>query len=676
MDAIGSGARAIALVGPAGAGKTSVAEALLHAAGAIPRLGSVDAGTTQGDASPEARSRGGSTELNLTRFAYAGDDYVLLDCPGSVAFAADTDCAIEVADLALVVITPEAERAALAEPVLRELEERGVPHIVFINKIDKARGSIGDLLEALKPLSVAPVVDRQIPISEGEQAVGFVDLALDRAFKFRSGQPSEQVPIPDELREEEHAARFHMLEQLADHDDYLLEQLLNDEEPDLKTVCSDLKRETAEGLVIPVMLGSATNGFGMRRLLKALRHDTPAPAATAGRLGIDGPAIEVFKAANDTSVGRLALCRVFGKALLEGTDLTAADGETHRAGALFGVQGGNTVRLKQANPGDVVGIAKADDVHAGDRLGIGGAKPSPRRGHAPRTANSALSISVKDHKDEVRLSTALNKLTEEDRGLSWETSEGTHETLLRGINDEHLSLALDRLRRRYGLEVNVQPPSVAIRESIRKPVTQRGRHKKQSGGHGQYGDVVIEVRPLSRGEGFQFVDKITGGVIPRQYIPAVEAGIKDAMQKGPLGCQVVDVAVTLTDGSYHSVDSSELAFRTAGRIAMSEALAAASPYLLEPIAHVTIQCPGTATSRITSALPSRRARVLGMAPREGWSRWDTVEAQVPEAEMTGFQTDVRSLSQGMATFEARFDHLAEVTGKVAETIVQRAPEPA
>ena len=674
MDAIGSGARAIALVGPAGAGKTSVAEALLHAAGAIPRLGSVDAGTTQGDASPEARGRGSSTELNLTRFAYAGDDYVLLDCPGSIGFGADGDCALDVADLALVVITPEADRAALAEPVLRELEDRGVPHIVFINKIDKARGSIDDLLEALQPLSVAPVVDRQIPINEGEQAVGFVDLALDRAFKFRSGQPSEQVPIPDDLRESEHAARFHMLEQLADHDDHLLEVLLNDEEPDLATVCGDLQRETAEGLVVPVMLGSATGGGGMRRLLKALRHDTPAPAVTADRLGIDGPAIEVFKIANDTSVGRLALGRVFGKPLLEGTDLTAAAGETHRAGALFGVQGGSTVRLKQGNPGDIVGIAKADAVHAGNRLGIGGARPSQPTSREQRTANAALSISVRDHKDEVRLSTALNKLTEEDRGLSWETIDGTHETLLRGINDEHLSLALDRLKRRYGLEVNVAPPSVAIRESIRKSVTQRGRHKKQSGGHGQYGDVVIEVRPLPRGTGFEFIDKISGGVIPRQYIPAVEAGIKDAMLKGPLGCQVVDVAVTLTDGSFHSVDSSELAFRTAGRIAMSDALAAASPYLLEPIAHVTIQCPGTATSRITSALPSRRARVLGMAPRDGWSRWDTVEAQVPEAEMTAFQTDVRSLSQGMATFEAKFDHLAEVTGKVAETIVQRAPE--
>src|SRR5690606_17442718 len=410
---------------------------------------------------------------------------------------------------------------------------------------------------------------------------------------------------------------------------------------------------------------------------KALRHDTPAPPTTAERLGIDGPVFEVFKIANDTPGGRLALGRVFGSALAEGTDLTTEDGSTQRAGARFGIQGSNTVRLKLAEPGNIVGIAKADNIRAGHRLGIGNVSPSTRRGGSPRIANTALAIAARDHRDEVRLSTALNKLTEEDRGLWWETVDGTRETLLRGLNDEHLSLALERLKRRYGLEVNVSQPSIAIRESIRKSVTQRGRHKKQSGGHAQYGDVVIEVRPLPRGTGFEFVDKITGGVIPRQYIPAVEAGIRDAMQKGPLGYEVVAVMVALTDGSYHSVDSSELAFRTAGRIAMSEALAAASPYLLEPIAHVIVQCPGTATSRITAALPGRRARVLGMMPREGWSRWDTVEVQVPEAEMAAFQTDIRSLSQGMATFEAHFDHLAEVTGKAVDAIAQQqAHEPA
>ncbi len=676
MDAIGNGTRAIALVGPAGAGKTSLAEALLHAAGAIHRLGSVEAGTTLGDASPEARARGGSTELNLLRFDWGGDGYVLLDTPGSPSFAGDTASALGVADLALVVIGPEPERAALAEPILRELEASGVPHAIFVNKIDKARGSIEAVLEALQPMSKPPLVARQIPISSGEDVTGFVDLALDRAYKYRPGQPSEQVPIADDLQATESAAHFRMLEHLADHDDYLLEQLLTDQVPDLQTVFGDIKRETADGLIVPIFFGSALNGFGVRRLLKALRHDTPAPETTAQRLDGARAMAEVFKISHGSSIGRLALARVFGGTLAEGAELSGPDGKPQRTGSLFALQGAATTKLAKAGPGEVVGVAKADAVGAGDRLGIGGTVTATGDTRVPLVANSALSIAVKDHKDEVRLSAALNKLVEEDPGLSWNTIEETHETLLHGLSDEHLQVALERLRRRYGVAVSVGQPSVAFRETIRKPANQRGRHKKQSGGHGQYGDVVIEIRPLARGEGFQFEDKITGGVIPRQYIPAVEAGIKDAMLKGPLGCRVVDVAVALVDGSYHSVDSSELAFRTAGRMAMSAALAAASPYLLEPVAHVTIHSPGNATSRITSALSSHRSRVLGMEPREGWSRWETIEALVPEAELRAFGTELRSYSQGMASYEARHDHLAEVNEKLAHSIIQQVHEPA
>ncbi|MGZ3173706.1 MAG: GTP-binding protein, partial [Croceibacterium sp.] len=299
MDAIGSGARVVALVGPAGAGKTSLAEALLEAAGAIPRLGSVEAGTCIGDSSPEARARGSSTELNLSRFSWAGDDYILLDAPGSVGFGAEADCALDIADLALVVIPPEPERAPLAEPLLREIEARGVPHAIFVNKIDKAPGTIEQLLEALEPLSSAALVARQIPIAKGEEIVGFIDLALDRAYHYRQGKASEQQPISEDMKDAETTARFHMLEQLADHDDDLLEQLLEDKQPDSSLVFRDLKRETAEGLIVPVMFGSAVNGFGVRRLLKALRHDTPSPAQTAERLGIHSPAVEVFKVCNE-----------------------------------------------------------------------------------------------------------------------------------------------------------------------------------------------------------------------------------------------------------------------------------------------------------------------------------------------------------------------------------------
>jgi elongation factor G len=676
MDAIGTGARVIALVGPAGAGKTSLAEALLQAAGAIPRLGSVEAGTSVGDSSPEARTRGASTELNFSRFTWAGDDYVMLDAPGSVGFAAEAASALEIADLALVVIPPEPERAPLAEPLLRELEARGVPHSIFVNKIDKAPGTIGQLLEALEPCSSAALVARQIPIAGADQVTGFIDLALDRAYHYRQGKASEPQPIAEEMKEAENIARFHMLEQLADHDDDLLEQLLEDRQPDPSLVFGDLRRETAEGLIVPVMFGSASNSFGVRRLLKSLRHDTPGPAQTAERIGLHSPAIEVFKVCNETSVGRLAVARVFGASLAEGAELSAGPGMAQRAGALFALQGSQTARLKEAGAGDVVGIAKADQVRPGDRLGIGAAAPAPRSSRDRRPANYAIAIAVKDHKDEVRLSTSLNKLLEEDPGLSWETLDDTHETLLRGINEEHVNLAFERLKRRYGLAVETHEPALAVRESIRKGTTQRGRHKKQSGGHGQYGDVVIELRPLPRGEGFAFEDRITGGVIPKQWIPAVEHGIRDAMEKGPLGCRVVDVAVTLIDGSYHSVDSSELAFRTAGRIAMTDALAQCAPYLLEPIAHVTIHAPGTATSRVTSAISSARGRVLDMSPRAGWSRWDTIEAMVPEAELRHVANDLRSSTQGMATFETRFDHLAECTGKVAEQMIQRVGEPA
>jgi len=674
MGATGTGARAVALVGPTGAGKTSLAEALLFASGAIPRQGTVAAGTSIGDSSPEARSRGASTELNLARFEWMGDSFLLIDAPGASGFSEDAARAVLAADLALVVIDPDPARAALAEPTLRWLEARGVPHALFVNKIDQARGTIGELLEALQPMSAAALVARQIPIREGDQVTGYVDLALERAWRYQPGKASEQIPIGDGIADEEQAARAHMLEQLADHDDALLEQLISDEIPSRDTIFGDIARETGEGLVVPVLFGSALKGFGMRRLLKSLRHDTPSPGATAERLGGSGAWGEVLKVLHGSTVGRLALARVFGGPVAEGADLTDADGHAVRSGALFTLQGGATTKVPRAGPGEIVGIAKVETLQAGERFGLGGAKPPAAAEAECPICNCALAIAAADHKDDVRLSTALNRLVEEDPALSWRQDDTTHETLLHGVNDQHLAVALERLKRRYGVGVSVSQPRVAYKESIRKRAGARGRHKKQSGGHGQYGDCVIEIRPLERGEGFQFEDRITGGAIPRQYIPAVEAGIRDAMEKGPMGFPVVDVAVSLVDGSFHSVDSSELAFRTAGRLAMAEALAAAAPYLLEPVAHVTIQTPGSATSRINSAVSSRRGQLLGFEPTPGWSRWDTIELLLPMAELQGLEAELRSLSQGMARYEARFDHLAETTPKLAGEIVQRERE--
>ena len=668
------GTRVIALVGPAGAGKTSLAEAMLFAAGTTDRLGSTANGSSIGDSSPESRQRGGSTELNLYNFTYLGDDFAILDVPGSVGFAADGSRALAIADVAIVVVDPDPARAPLAAPALRALDELGIPHLVFVNRIDQAHGRVRDLLSALQPMSVSPLIARQVPIWDGEKVTGFVDLALEYAFKYRAGQESERIDIPSDLQEREAEARTHMLEQLADHDDELLEQLLMDETPSREKVLQDLARETSESLGVSVLFGCASSSWGVRRLLKALRHEAPGPQSTADRLSVTDPAIYAFKVLHG-SVGRLALSRVLGGKITEGSDLKTEDGGHVRAGSMFKVQGEKTQKVSEGANGDVVAVAKVDTVKAGQWIGSSKLPPAVEVEYPAR--NCAFAIEPADRKDDVKLSGALQRLTDEDAGLIVEHDDANHEIRLKGVNDEHLNTVLARLKRRYGVEVKSHPPVVGYRESIRKPVRQHGRHKKQSGGHGQFGDVIIEIRPLGRGEGFVFEEKIHGGAVPKQWIPAVEDGVREAMVKGPLGFQVVDVAVSLVDGSYHSVDSSELAFRLAGRLAMQEALAAASPHLLEPMHKITVVSPSSATSRITSAIAGRRGQMLGLAPRDGWTGWDRVDALLPEAELSGLEAELRSQSQGLATYESEFDHLAELNGPLADKVIQqRVPEPA
>lgn len=675
MTGEAKGNRMIALVGPAGAGKTSLAEALLFAAGATDRFGSTADKSSIGDSSSEARARGGSTELNLMHFDYLGDHYALLDVPGAVGFAADGQRGVALADLAIVLVDPDPARAPLAAPALRMLDELGIPHLIFVNRIDQARGRIRDLLSALQPLSVSPLIARQIPIRAGDKVSGFVDLALERAYQYRPGKESERIDIPADIQQREAEARMHMLEQLADHDDELLEKLLMDEVPPPQRICQDLARETSDNLGVSVMFGCATSTWGVRRLLKALRHETPSPSCAARRLAVSDPAMHIFKVQHAGAVGRLALARVLGGSIAESSDLKGENGRQLRLGALFRVQGERTQKIHRAEDGDIVAVAKMEGVKAGQWLGSGALPPQIEIDYPAR--NCSIAVEPADRKDDVKLSGALQRLLEEDPSLLIEHDEPSHEMRLKGINDEHLATVLARLKRRYGVEVRSKPPSIGYRESIRRSVTQKGRHKKQSGGHGQFGDVVIEVAPLPRGAGFRFEERITGGAIPRQWIPAVEQGVRDAMAKGPLGFAVVDVAVTLVDGSYHSVDSSEIAFRTAGRIAMQEALSAASSHLLEPVQRLTALCPSTAASRISSAIAGRRGQLLGMGPRDGWTGWERIEALIPEAELRGFEAELRSLSQGLASYEAEFDHLAELNGGLADKVVQmKMPEPA
>ena len=438
--AIANGTRVIALVGPAGAGKTSVAEAMLFAAGATDRLGSTANGSSIGDSSPEARQRGGSIELNLYNFKYLDDEFALIDCPGSIGFAADGSRAVAVADLAIVVVDPDPARAPLAAPALRMLDELGIPHLIFVNRIDQAHGRIRDLLSALQPISVEPLIARQIPIRDGEKITGFVDLALERAYHYAAGKESEQIAIPEELQQRESEARTQMLEHLADHDDELLEQLLMDQTPERDRVLADLARETGESLAVPVLFGSASSAWGVGRLLKALRHEAPGPKATADRLGVSDPALYTFKVSHGGSVGRVALARALGGSISEGSDMKTRDGETARLGALFKVQGDKTQKVSQSANGDVVAIAKVDSVKSGQWLGKGALPPDIGVEYPAR--NCALAIQPTDRKDDVKLSGALQRLIEEDGALILEHDEANHELRLRGVNDEHLKTTL------------------------------------------------------------------------------------------------------------------------------------------------------------------------------------------------------------------------------------------
>ena len=655
--------RALALVGPTGAGKTTLLEAMLLAGEGGERRGV--SRITAGDASPEARARGHSVELNIAGFSFLDDRYVVVDCPGGVEFAAERDFALPAMDAAVVVIDADPAKAMLLKPFLKELEAAGVPRALFVNKIDQAKGSLQDVMAILGEVSAVPFVARQIPIWENGQVSGFIDLSLERAFAYHAGEASERIALPEGLVEQEKEARFRMLEQLADHDDELMEQLLSDLEPPAELVFADLTRETHDGLIVPVFFGSALNGFGVRRLLKALRHETSAPADAAERLGLKGLCAYVLKTSHAEQAGKLAYARVFGGSLPDGAEFNLAEGAKGRAGGLFSVRGSALKRVPTATEGDVVAIAKVDRAVAGGVLAVNGASQEALAAPPSRTPVYALGIAAKARNDDVRLSTALTKLLEEDPGLSLSHDPETHQVLLQGQGEAHLQLTLERLKRRFGVDVTTAPPVTPYKETISKPTTQRSRHKKQTGGHGQFGEVEIEIKPRPRGAGFAFASRITGGVVPKQWIPAVEQGVRDALTKGPLGFPVVDLEVTLTDGRYHSVDSSEMAFRAAGRLAAEEGLAKCGQVLLEPIEKVTVLAPSSCTSNIISALSARRGHILGFDRRDSWRGWERIEATLPQSERHDLIAELRGLSQGLATFEASFERMAELDGRLA-----------
>jgi len=660
--------RNVAIVGPYSSGKTTILESILLVTGAITRKGSIKEGNTVSDSSYEARARQMSVEVSAASTEYQELHFTFLDCPGSIEFAQETKNALVGAGAAIVVCEPVIDRVLTLAPLFKFLDDWEIPHLVFINKMDRAKDKFMDVLHTLKEVSSRPLVPQQYPILQKDKLVGYIDLVTEQAYHYHEHSPADPVPLPEELKDEEKAAREEMLETLADFDDHLLEELLEEIEPPKEEILKDLKQDLSADLIVPVFLGIAETESGILPLLDALVKEAPAPEVTAERRGLkpknNGETlVQVLKTYFTGQGGQLSLVRVWLGEVTDGMTLNGV-----RAGGIYQMMGQQQKSITTAGVGEIVAIGRLEGIKTGDTI-----SNSQKVKELPKAEKLqpvyAQAIAPENRKDEVKISAALAKLVEEDPSLSWEQNEDTHEVILWGQGEIHLQVALERLKRQYNLPMKTHLPQIPYKETIRKSTKIHGRYKHQTGGHGAFGDVYLEIKPKARGEGFNFHETIVGGVVPRQYIPGVETGVREYLQKGPLGFPVVDVDVTLTDGSYHSVDSSEQAFKQAARIAMTEGMAKCEPQLLEPILSVIVSAPAEFTSKVLQLVSGRRGQILGYEAMSEWKNWDQVTAYLPQGEMRDFIVELRSLTMGVGTFKWEYDHLQEVPEKILNMVL-------
>jgi elongation factor G len=657
--------RNVAIVGPYSSGKTTLLESLLYDGGAITRRGSIRNGNTVGDATAEARDRQISTEITAASLEHGSLCFTFLDCPGSIELLQESLNALVGVDAAVVVCEPDPQKVLTLSPLFRFLDAQEIPHFVFLNKMDRMTASFQDVIAALKQVSSRPLVLQQYPITTEDSVTGFIDLITEQAYQYHADAPADPIPFPESLRDLEHQARTEMLEMLAEFDDHLLEELLEDINPPEAEVVQDLQVEVESDLIVPVLIGMAEQGFGASQLLDTLVKELPDTLSAAHRhqVGDGTEAIaQVLKTFISPQGGKLSLVRVWQGTLTDGMVLNNV-----RVSGLYRMFAHNQTSLGQADAGDIVALGRMEGIQTGDTLSVSNTVSLPKAEQLEPVF--PLAIKPQNRKDEVKLTTALNKLIEEDPSISWEHRESTHEIVLWGQGEIHLQIAKDRLERKYNLPLESHTPHVPYRETIRKATKSHGRYKHQTGGHGQFGDVHLDIQPRSRGEGFQFAETIVGGVVPKQYIPGVETGVREFLDRGLYGFPVVDIAVTLTDGSYHSVDSSEQAFKQAARIAMQSGLPDCQPILLEPVERVDIATPTEFTSNILKLITNRRGQVLGYDTKTGWLNWDEVSAYIPMAEMQDLILELRSLTQGVGFFHWQDDHLEEVPDKITERVL-------
>jgi elongation factor G len=670
--------RNVALVGHGGAGKTTLVEALLHRAGTINRLGRVEDGSTVSDHDPEEQRRGISLSLAVAPFEWKGHKVNLIDTPGYADFLGDVRAALRVVDLAVFVVSAVDGVEVQTEAIWREASLLGVPRMIFMNKLDRERASFERTLDQLRERLGAGVAPLELPIGAEASFRGVADLLTDTAHLYEGGVPHTE-PIPDDMEQLEHQVHDNLVEGIVVADDELLERYLEGEVPDLEELERALTLGIETASVFPVVIGSATAEVGIDRLADLLVEIGPPPAdrpvtVRAGDTEVEVPAdpdakplAMVFKTIADPFVGQVSLLKVLSGTIRNDDHLVnSRTGTDERLHGLFVVRGKEHEPVDALAAGDIGGVAKLAATTTGDTLAPKG-QPVHVDPIEPPAPVLAMAVVAKTQADDDKLATALHRLQDEDQSLVVERDEETHQTVLRGTGETHLAITLERLERKFGVNLTTEDVLVRYRETISAPATAEGKHKKQSGGHGQFAVCTIEVEPVERGEGFEFVDKIVGGAISRGYIPAVAKGIEETMARGGVnGYPVVDVRVTLVDGKEHSVDSSEMAFRAAGRVAFREAMAKASPSVLEPIMRLAVTVPAELLGDVMGDLNSRRGKVLGT--EQGEVGEQTISALVPESELLRYAIDLRSLTGGRGRFSMEHDHYDVVPSHLVDKI--------
>ncbi len=678
--------RNVAFIGINKSGKTSLVEALLHTTGANSRRGKIQDGNCTTDYEPESIERQLSTQVSSVRTTYKNVQFNILDCPGFIDFTEEVKLALMGVDTAVFVVEPDPHRLIQMDSLLNFTEQIGVARLVVLNKMDKPDMLVEETLAALKDIpgtkTIRPLASLQYPIGAGESFSGYVDVLKQEAFKYGDKGVPSKSDIPADMKDSIAEAREKLIESLTESDDKLLEMVLEGEEPPLELLETDMKKAVQAGTFVPILVASAMTDAGLPSLLDTIITLCPSPLdreykdneGNVIQVKDDGPIVaQVIKTYVNPQSGKLSLVRVFTGTIKGDSQLvdTTKGGSKERVGGLYFLHGKRQDPAEKGGPGSIIALARMETPRTGHTLVSEGSRVMPVP--PPPLPFYSLAIAPKNRGDEAKLSTLLQKLTEEDPILKVDRDPDTHEYCLYGQGEVHLTLGRQRLERKYSIQLDSKRPKIAYKETIQAKVDAHGRHKKQTGGKGQFGEVFVKIEPLERGEGNKFSESIVGGSVPRQYIPGTEKGVMEALVRGPLaGFPVVDVSVNLYDGKFHDVDSDEMSFRMAGILAMKDGMGRAQPIILEPIAEANIYVPQEYTSVILGQVTGRRGQILGFSANPDRQRWDIVTAQFPQSELWDYIIELRTSTQGLAYYEWKFSHMAPVPPTVSQQLISEA----